>query len=364
MKKIYSLIGAVALSMSVQAQVAKQYSSSDARLVGTKELPTNFMKTATPASGDTVGWNPVTDFVPEFGNGGGNLTIYGLSGDGGYIYGKNGGGISTCAQGYLNLNGTSLVITKALLWAAVKEPQTGGTPTASVTVSIWDMAPNKARHYIDPVPPATTGTFTLDAMGPNTKKGTAGIFINDIDTTNGVFFSVASFSTPVVVAGNFAIVADCNTLAALDTIGFLSDAVGAGGGNDLTYHRATNGNWYVTDGGIFADGALNNNIAFFAVLGTGTAVKEFVNGVKLSDVFPNPSNEAATIQYSLEKSSNEVGLVVYDMNGRKVYDETFKNQATGTYTVKLNTASYAAGSYFYQLRSNGAILTKEFIVTK
>ena len=52
------------------------------------------------------------------------------------------------------------------------------------------------------------------------------------------------------------------------------------------------------------------------------------------------------------------------MNGRKVYDETFKNQATGTYTVKLNTASYAAGSYFYQLRSNGAILTKEFIVTK
>jgi hypothetical protein len=226
------------------------------------------------------------------------------------------------------------------------------------------MAPNKARHYVDPVPPSTTGTFTLDALGPNVKKGTTGIFIADIDTNGtGVNFSIATFASPISVMGNFAIEADCNTLAALDTIAFLSDAVGAGGGNDLTFHRAGS-SWYVTDGGTFPDGALNNNIAFFAVLGTGTAVKEYFNGVKLSDVYPNPANEAATIEYSLEKNAEEVALVIYDMNGRKVYDETFKNQAMGTYTVKLNTASYSAGSYFYQLRSNGAVLTKEFIISK
>lgn len=364
MKKIYSLVAVMALALGANAQLQKQYSASDIKLAGTKELPATFNKTAVPVDGDTVGWNPVVDFIPEFGNGGGNLTIYGLAGDGGYIYGKNGGGISACAQGYLNLNNTSLVITKALLWAAVKEPQTGGTPTASVTVNIWDMAPNKARHYIPPVPPATSGTFTLDALGPNAKKGTAGIFIADVDTNgNGVNFSIATFASPVAVMGNFAIEADCNTLAALDTIGFLSDAVGAGGGNDLTYHRA-GANWYVTDGGVFNDGDLNNNIAFFAVLGTGTAVKEYYNGIKLSDVYPNPANEAATIQYSLEQNAEEVSLVVYDMNGRLVYNESFKGQAKGEHSVKLNTSSFTSGSYFYQLRANGAILTKEFVISK
>lgn len=37
----------------------------------------------------------------------------------------------------------------------------------------------------------------------------------------------------------------------------------------------------------YAAGDLDNNIAFFAVLGTVNAVNEYVNGVKLSALYPN-----------------------------------------------------------------------------
>ncbi len=115
---------------------------------------------------------------------------------------------------------------------------------------------------------------------------------------------------------------------------------------------------------MFAAGDLDNNIAAFPVLSANSGVNEFYNGLKLSQVFPNPAVDAAKIQYSLEKDAESVDLVVYEMTGKKVYSETAKNQKAGSYTVNLNTSSLSAGTYFYQLRANGYSMTKEFAVTK
>lgn len=362
MKKIYSLIGAVAITASMSAQ--SLYTSSNVKLSQTKAVNKNVAlnKTANAMAGDTTGWTNTTDFIPPFAPSG-QLSIYHLVDANqnpiGYIYGKNTGGISTCAQAYFNLNQTPLVITGVVMWAAVKS-STNPAPTSSIGVSIMDMANNKAWTAV-----GSATTTTQVAYGPNTTKGSTTVSYANVDTAStGQFFTIANFSTPVMMNGDFAIVADCNTLAAADTVGWISDASGDAGGIDMTFHKATNGKWYVTDGGAFDDGALNNDIAFFAVLGTGTAVKEYYNGVKLADIYPNPAIDNATLEFSLEKDSKNVSVVVYDARGNKVYDQPAQDQAAGTYKISLNTTGYSAGTYIYQVRANGSVLTKQMLIAK
>ena len=373
MKKIYLLLATLSVAATSQAQLSQQATTGSVKLIDAKSN-SSFLaaKTATAAAGDTVGWTNVTDFLPEFGAGGGQLSVFGSAG-GGYVYGKNNGGISTCAQGFYNVNVTPLSITKVVMWAAGKDMATVPLATSNMSVSIWNMAPNKARTYVAPVPPATSGTFTLDSYGPNVKLNpTALVNIANVDTTSsgptqngyGFAWTIATFTTPIQTNGDFAIVVNCFGLASTDTVGFVSDAVGAAASIDMTFHATAAGSWYKTNGGAYAAGSLDNNIAFFAVLGTVSAVHEFYNGVKLNAIYPNPSKDVATISYSLENESNNVSLDVFNIHGQKVYGEKFGTQQAGDYKINLDASSYAAGSYFYQLRANGNVVTKEFVVTK
>jgi hypothetical protein len=368
MKKIYLLLATLTVAATSQAQLSQQATTGSVKLIDAMPS-TSFLaaKTATAAAGDTVGWTNFTDFAPEFGAGGGQLSIFG-SASGGYVYGKNNGGISTCAQGYYNLNVTPISIEKVVMWAAAKDMAAVPLATSNMSVSIWSMAPNKARTYV-----TATSSFTLDSYGPDANLGaTALVNIADVDTTSmgptqngyGFAWTVAAFSTPIQTSGDFAIVVNTFGLAATDTVGFVSDAVGAAAGINMTFHATAGASWYKTNGGAYADGALDNNIAFFAVLGTVSAVHEFYNGVKLNAIYPNPSKDVATISYSLENESNNVSLDVFNIHGQKVYGETFGTQQPGDYKINLDASSYSAGSYFYQLRANGNVVTKEFIVTK
>lgn len=371
MKKIYLLLATATLSIAAHAQLNEQLKTGSVKLVNGKATSLLAAKTATAAAGDTTGWDNYVDFLPEFGAGGGQLSIFG-SASGGYVYGKN-TVLSTCSQAYYNVSSTQISIEKVVMWAAAKDMAATPLSTSNMSVSIWSMAANKARTYIAPTGTATAGTFTLDSYGPDVKVGpTALVNIANIDTTTsgptqngfGFAWTVATFPTPIVMNGDFAIVVNSFGLAATDTVGFVSDAVGAASGINMTFHATSSGNWYKTNGGAYAAGALDNNIAFFAVLGTVSAVNEYVNGVKLSALYPNPTKDVATISYSLEKESNNVSLDVYNVHGQKVYGEKFGTQQAGDYKINLDASSYAAGSYFYQLRSNGNVITKEFIVTK
>lgn len=366
MKKIYLLLASLSLTIASQAQLTKQAQVGSVKHIDAKKSSLLMSKTTAALPGDTTGWTNFTDFLPEFGAGGGQLTWF--SAAPGYVYGTN-PGISTCAQAYYNVTNAGLVIDKVIMWAVWKDMATTPLATSNLSVSIWNMAPNKARTYIAPTGTATAGTFTLDSYGPNAKVGsTALVNIANVDTTTmnamGFNWTVATFTTPVTIASDFAIVVNAFGLAATDTVAFISDAAGAAGGINMTFHATANNNWYKTNGGAYAAGDLDNNIGFFAVLGAGTAVNEFVNGVKLNALYPNPTKDVATISYSLEKASNNVSLEVFTVTGQKVYGENMGNQQAGDYKITLDASSYAAGSYFYQLRSNGNVITKEFVVTK
>lgn len=373
MKKIYTLASLALVSLASFAQETeilkfpglKTSSKLTEKKVALKTNNPSLFKTSA-AAGDTACWDNFVDFLPEFNPGGGQLSIFGYQG-GGFVYGNNVDSVNSCATGVLNVTGTNLVISKVILLAAEKK-MTSTSGTSNVTVRLWDMLPNKARHYN-----SATQTFTADAMGPNAIKATAVVPISAIDTTWATSASypwtVVTFSTPVMTNKNFAIEVNCATLALGDTVGFISDAKNSQAGADLTFHRYWFGGtsysfWLCTDGGVFADGGLDNSIAFFAILDAGTAVTEYFNGTKLNALYPNPSTDKATIEYALENDSKAVALVVYDAKGQKVFDQSYGNQAAGSYKVSLDASSYAAGSYYYQLQANGRNITKEFVVTK
>lgn len=82
------------------------------------------------------------------------------------------------------------------------------------------------------------------------------------------------------------------------------------------------------------------------------------------NAYPNPATDNATISYSLKKAGN-VSIVITDLMGRVVMNMEEGNQNAGVnYTVNINTANLANGTYFYTLNVNGEKQTKKFVVSK
>lgn len=366
MKKIYSLVCALAvttLAVAQQAEPTIKLTANKAVLKKTMTINnTNYAAAKTAAVGDTTGWSNFTDYLPEFAPSG-SLANYGYLG-GGYVYGKNKDSLNVCAAGFINVSSAPTTISKVIFLASEKSG-VGTDPNSKLTVRLWDMAANKAYSY--------GTTWVQDKNGPNTVKTATTVAYTAIDTnwTASASFpwTVATFSAPVTVSTDFAIEFNSVTLNAQDTVGFISDAAADQGGLQLTYHKQWYGGtsyspWVVTDGGYFTAGALDNTIAAFAIVDANSGVNEYINGIKLNALYPNPTKDVATIAYSLEKSSSNVSLEVFAVNGQKAYSQKFGNQEAGEYKITLDASNLSAGSYFYQLRANGAVITKEFVVTK
>jgi len=238
---------------------------------------------------------------------------------------------------------------------------------SNIIVSIYDMAPNKAWNETSP----TNTVAVLNSDGPNNLLSSTPVAFTAIDTTSFKTevpsrFTVATFSAPVTFSTSFAIAVDSRTttaggIAPGDTLSLTSDEDNLDNTLGYTFLRVANNRWYVADYLV----GVKSNLAIFPILDDEyVGVTEFFNGVKLSALYPNPTKDVATIAYSLEKASTNVSLEVFTINGQQAYSEKFGNQQAGDYKITLDASSYAAGSYFYQLRANGNVITKEFVVTK
>lgn len=78
-------------------------------------------------------------------------------------------------------------------------------------------------------------------------------------------------------------------------------------------------------------------------------------------IFPNPSNEIATVMYSV-KIPGEVKLIFSDMQGR-IVNESAQTKAVGTYRYELNTSGFFPGIYFVSLVSGEQKITRKISVT-
>jgi hypothetical protein len=277
MKKIYTLILFAGISANLNAQLTDK---SDRPFIE-KTIPyTHAISAERMSSPDTTGIVNYNDFAPQFAPTGGTI-LYRYTW-GGYVFGNNRDSINVCAQGYMNLNPTPTRILGVLLWFRVKKSDAGSAPNSKVVVKAWGVSPN---HAYNTDGSGTFNTTVLNFPGPNTSNSapdaTADLLFSNIDTTYS-HFNYVSFADAPVYAGDFAVGVDFSTLAAGDTAGLLSDPKGSAGNLDYSFHFYKN-KWVVTDqlfsrAGVpdFGTGALDNNIAIWAVIDEAKCYSHYI----------------------------------------------------------------------------------------
>lgn len=96
---------------------------------------------------------------------------------------------------------------------------------------------------------------------------------------------------------------------------------------------------------------------------TGVNGKSMPSDLKLEQNYPNPFNPTTGIRYRL-KESGLVSLKVYDISGKEVKILENAWQTPGLHETKFDAANLPCGVYYYQLRVNGAVLTKKAVLIK
>ncbi|MDO6596501.1 zinc-dependent metalloprotease family protein [Oceanihabitans sp. 2_MG-2023] len=90
---------------------------------------------------------------------------------------------------------------------------------------------------------------------------------------------------------------------------------------------------------------------------TSLSVSEFTSDA--IQVFPNPNNGAFTIKLN-SNSGNAIGVVVYDIRGRKVYNNSFINHSSFNQTIELGNVQ--SGVYLLNITDGDRRITKKVIV--
>ena len=83
----------------------------------------------------------------------------------------------------------------------------------------------------------------------------------------------------------------------------------------------------------------------------------------LSQNYPNPFNPVTTISYTIPKLS-DVKVCVYDLLGNEVAILVNDTQAAGKYTVQFDGSNLSSGMYFYELQSEGKVISKKMALIK
>lgn len=78
---------------------------------------------------------------------------------------------------------------------------------------------------------------------------------------------------------------------------------------------------------------------------------------------PNPASNSTRISYELNKVEN-VNIDIYDFLGNKIKTFNEGKKSIGTHSIDVNLSAFAAGTYFYTLRTDKSIATKKMVVVK
>lgn len=90
------------------------------------------------------------------------------------------------------------------------------------------------------------------------------------------------------------------------------------------------------------------------------AIQE-VSSITMSQVYPNPSTDVASVRFTTEESAN-VSFSVKNVIGQQVIGENIGNMNAGTRVITFNVADLEAGIYFYTLEVGATSETRKFIV--
>ena len=87
------------------------------------------------------------------------------------------------------------------------------------------------------------------------------------------------------------------------------------------------------------------------------------SNVVLGNAFPNPTANQSVITFELPAISN-VSMDLVNVYGQQVAVLANGEYAAGAHRVVANTEELASGVYFYNLRTNGQVISKKLVVAK
>ncbi len=133
--------------------------------------------------------------------------------------------------------------------------------------------------------------------------------------------------------------------------------------NDASGEGLSGGFYLITDG--------NNDIIWEGNDFTYTAKADLAHGITVDidenlladdiNVFPNPVNGNATIEFSIYDDS-DVSISLYDVIGKNVMNIYEGRLQNGPNKVNMNTSDINKGVYFVRVKAGNSIVTKKVIV--
>ncbi len=86
-------------------------------------------------------------------------------------------------------------------------------------------------------------------------------------------------------------------------------------------------------------------------------------GLTVEQNMPNPFKGQTTIAYTLADAAN-VSVTIIDINGKVITSLINEKQPQGRHTVEWNAGSQATGVYFYQIKTDNALITRKLELVK
>ncbi len=108
---------------------------------------------------------------------------------------------------------------------------------------------------------------------------------------------------------------------------------------------------------------LNCGVYVSPVSGVTPITSKIPKEYKLEQNYPNPFNPVTKISFDLPVSGL-VSLKIYDILGKEVATLVNEIKNAGRYSIDFDGSSFASGTYFYRLESNGFVSTKKMMLIK
>ena len=75
-------------------------------------------------------------------------------------------------------------------------------------------------------------------------------------------------------------------------------------------------------------------------------------------MYPNPNNGSFSVQFT--PSAQNIGVIVFDMRGRIIYDKKYQNNGLFNETIQLDNVQ--SGVYLVKVQDGSRSLTKKIVV--
>jgi hypothetical protein len=273
------------------------------------------------------------------------------SDNGGYILGTNGWNDKCKCQEFKV--SSNYHIEGAIYWFGFKTDSTKGL----VKFSIWDMdgtTGTTADTNNQPCP----GTLTVSIADTTTRIDTSSIL-------NQAY--VAMFPFPVLVNSNYCIGFDMSQIGG-DSIALVSTNKGQGGNLELVWEQwSSNNNWYTLQGAQWDSGTVDVDAMILPIIDNTAGCVEngdFISGMKLSQSFPNPTDDECTISYEFLTPPASTGIEILDMNGRRVYFNENIAACKGINQMSIDVSGFKNGTYFYILSTPESRMAKRMVISR